>query len=63
MIKIHRNYTGKSYFKGDAMYDESRDKDYKITFCGITIFRHIEKFNIDLVTHDETKKRAGFKTE
>ena len=44
------------------MYDESRDKEYKITLFGLTIFRHTEKFNIDLVTVEESKKRAGFKS-
>lgn len=63
MIKIHKNYQGKSYFKGDTMYDESRDKEYKITLFGLVIFRHTEKFNIDLITVDEGRKRAGFKAE
>jgi hypothetical protein len=62
MINIHKNYSGKSYFKGETMYDESRDKEYKITLFGLTIFRHTEKFNIDLVTVEESKKRAGFKS-
>lgn len=62
MLKIHKDYNGESYFKGDVMYDHSRVKEYRITLFGITIYRTTENFNIDLISDETiTSKRAGFK--
>lgn len=61
MIKIEKEYKGKSLFNEDktVTWDSDRHKSYKVKIFGLTIFQTKEDLNID---YSEVKiQKMGFK--
>ena len=60
MIKIEHAQKCQSYWKGDSLYDNVRDKTYTIKLFGVTIWQSKERYDSDLTEH-ENKNSIGFK--
>lgn len=61
MIRIEKEYKGKSFFNDDktVTWDSSRHKSYKVKLFGLTLFQTSENLDID---YSEVKaSKIGFK--
>jgi hypothetical protein len=59
MIKVEEKHNCKSYWRGEGLYDMKRDKDRKVKLFGITIWRHTENYESDLL--NDIDRKPGFK--
>jgi hypothetical protein len=59
MIKIERKHDCESFFRKDELYDSKREKEYKVVFLGITLFKRTDKYGTDIKS--DNGKNMGFK--
>ena len=62
MIKIEKAYKGKSFFNDDmsTSWDKEREKSFKISIFGLSLFKRTESLNIEYDVETKNKK-VGFK--
>lgn len=61
MIKIEKDYTATAFFSEDksSTWDSKRNKIFKLSIFGLTIFKRNETLDIDY--GQMTAKKLGFK--
>lgn len=61
MIKIEKEYNATSFFSDDksSSWDRNHSKVFKFSIFGLTIFKRIQKMNVDWEECDT--KKIGFK--
>lgn len=61
MLKIEKEYKATAFFNEskDTTWDSLRDKTYKVSLFGLTIFKRVENLNIDY--SELEPKKLGFK--